>query len=100
MKRFLSILAFLMAIVLLLPACKDSNLPEESTPDVTTPQATTPEEALDFQQGLRKILGQGVHAGGIACRQDQTFHKANPFHPLFTKSGPLLFCKKVGKKLL
>ena len=49
MKRFISILAFLMAMTLLFSACGEGKnphetTPEESTPEVTTPAQTTPEE--------------------------------------------------------
>ena len=49
MKRFISLLALLLATVLLISACgagkqPEVTTPEESTPDVTTPEQTTPEE--------------------------------------------------------
>ena len=49
MKRFVSILALLLAMVLLFSACGEGKqpqqtTPEESTPGVTTPEETTPEE--------------------------------------------------------
>ncbi len=43
MRRTISLIAFLMAAILLLSACNGNRHPEETVPEVTTPETTTPE---------------------------------------------------------